>query len=122
MYASVPPSSGEPNTEAIQIIVAIGIPVFIGMLFALFMSNKSQRVKISRVKTSDFKSAQIEPYRRPGRLERMHADPDINTRNWEIHASRMRRFGRSKFQGCHYYVGPRGGWYYINSRGRKTYC
>ena len=117
MYASVPPASGEPNTEAIQIIVVIGIPVFLGMLFALFMNNKSQRVKIS-----DGKSAQIQPYRRPSRWERMHTDPDVNTRNWEIHAKRMNKFGRSKFKGDHYYVGPRGGWYYINSRGRKTYC
>ena len=122
MYASVPPTSGEPNTEAIQIIVAIGIFVFIAVVFALFLGNKTQQQKIQAAsnKSSGFDASQ--PYRRPSRLERMHADPDVNTRNWEIHVSRMSKYGRSQFQGCHYYVGPRGGWYYINSSGRKTYC
>ena len=70
------------------------------MLFALFKINKSQRDRIS-----NGKSPQTEPYRAPSRLERMHANPDVNTRNWEIHVKRMNKYGRSKFNGDHYTQG-----------------
>jgi len=48
-------------------------------------------------------------------------NPDMNTNSWEIHKQRMIRSERSQFRGTYYYVGPRGGWYYINSNGRRTY-
>ena len=49
-------------------------------------------------------------------------DPERNTRDWKLHQERLRRCGASRYEDCSYYVGPRGGVYYINYRGRKTYC
>ena len=58
------------------------------------------------------------------RLERQKcfADPERNTQDWELHQERLRKCKASRYDGCSYYVGPRGGVYYIIYRGRKTYC
>lgn len=48
-------------------------------------------------------------------------DPSLNTRDWQLHQRRLQKFRQSKFRGTYYYVGPRGGVYYINSNGRKVY-
>ena len=58
------------------------------------------------------------------RLERQKCfnDPERNTQDWELHQERLRKCKASRYDGCSYYVGPRGGIYYINYRGRKTYC
>ena len=58
------------------------------------------------------------------RLERQECfnDPERNTQDWELHQERLRKCKASRYDGCSYYVGPRGGVYYINYRGRKTYC
>jgi hypothetical protein len=57
-----------------------------------------------------------------GDIEAKRCNPDLNTRDWALHQQRLSVFGRSQYKGCYYYVGPRGGVYYINSNGRKTYC
>ena len=49
-------------------------------------------------------------------------NPDVNTRNWELHQKRLEKFGRSKYKGTTFYVGPKGGVYYITYRGTKVYC
>ena len=49
-------------------------------------------------------------------------NPELNTRNWDLHQTRLSRFGNSKYRGLHYFYGPRGGLYYINRNGHKTYC
>ena len=60
--------------------------------------------------------------RKAEELQRILNNPEWNTNNWEIHQMRMNKSRKSQFKGTYYYVGPRGGWYYINSNGRKTYC
>ena len=48
--------------------------------------------------------------------------PSMNTNNWEQHQRRLNKFGESKYRGNHFYVGPKGGVYYITYRGTKVYC
>jgi len=60
--------------------------------------------------------------REEGTLEQRKSNPSLNTGNWDLHQRRLSIYKHSKFKGCHYYIGPRGGVYYINSNGRKTYC
>tara|TARA_B100000963_G_scaffold32503_1_gene24146 strand:+ start:535 stop:795 length:261 start_codon:yes stop_codon:yes gene_type:complete len=48
--------------------------------------------------------------------------PSMNTNNWEQHQRRLDKFGESKFRDTHFYVGPKGGVYYITYRGTKVYC
>ncbi len=49
-------------------------------------------------------------------------NPALNTRDWTLHQERLQRFRNSKYRGLHYFYGPRGGLYYINRNGHKTYC
>mgnify|MGYP001464215462 FL=1 len=54
--------------------------------------------------------------------EKQAENPDVNTKSWELHRKRLETFGRSKFKGTMFYVGPKGGVYYITYRGTKVYC
>ena len=38
------------------------------------------------------------------------------------HQRKLNKFGESKFRDTHFYVGPKGGVYYITYRGTKVYC
>mgnify|MGYP001162534313 FL=1 len=48
--------------------------------------------------------------------------PSMNTKNWEQHQRRLNKFGESKYRDRHFYVGPKGGVYYISYTGTKVYC
>ena len=54
--------------------------------------------------------------------EKQAENPDVNTKSWELHRKRLETFGRSKFKGTMFYVGPKGGVYYVTERGTKVYC
>ena len=49
-------------------------------------------------------------------------DPSMNTKNWDQHQRSLNKFGESKYRDTHFYVGPKGGVYYITYRGTKVYC
>ena len=55
-------------------------------------------------------------------IETIRNNPALNTCDWYLHRERLQKFHNSKYQGLHYFYGPRGGFYYINSNGHKTYC
>ena len=48
--------------------------------------------------------------------------PDLNINDWDSHRERLKKFGRSKYRGTMFYVGPKGGVYYMTYRGTKVYC
>ena len=54
--------------------------------------------------------------------EKQAENPDVNTKSWELHRKTLEKFGRSKYRGTMFYVGPKGGVYYITYRGTKVYC
>ena len=54
--------------------------------------------------------------------EKQAKNPDVNTKSWELHRKRLETFGRSKYKGTMFYVGPKGGVYYITYQGTKVYC
>lgn len=53
--------------------------------------------------------------------DRRLGDPDLNAEIWEDHLDRLRRFGRSRWEGEMYFVGARGGHYRIGGTGRREY-
>ena len=55
-------------------------------------------------------------------VEKREKDPNRNTNDWQQHRRRLNEFGESKYQNTHFYVGPKGGVYYIPYRGTKVYC
>ncbi len=48
--------------------------------------------------------------------------PDLNINDYDSHRERLKTFGKSKYRGTMFYVGPKGGVYYITYRGTKVYC
>ena len=63
-------------------------------------------------------------YRRmsdPVEREKRLNDPSLNAEIWEIHIERLRRFRCSTWQGRMYFLGKRGGLYYICDSGSRVY-
>ena len=48
--------------------------------------------------------------------------PDLNINDYDSHLERLKTFGKSKYRGTMFYVGPKGGVFYITYRGTKVYC
>ena len=90
-----------------MVLFLLAIIIFIFVWLAGYSNSPEQR--------------EIREKARQARTKFLLDNPDTNTNDWELHKKRMIKSGMSQFKGCHYYVGPRGGWYYINSNGRKTY-
>jgi len=57
-----------------------------------------------------------------GTFAEREKNPNLSTSNWEQHQKRLNKFGKSKYKSTTFYVGSRGGVYYITSRGTKVYC
>ena len=55
-----------------------------------------------------------------GTLAERKKNPELNTANNDLHWDRLREHGRSKYKRQMYYMGPKGGIYYIQN-GRKRY-
>jgi hypothetical protein len=56
-----------------------------------------------------------------GTPDQLAANPNLNTKNWELHWQRLRTHGSSKYRGKTFYLGPRGGVYYYSANGNKVY-
>ena len=57
-----------------------------------------------------------------GSFEERETDPTLSTNDWEQHQQRLNKYSKSTFKNTTFYVGSRGGVYYITSRGTKVYC
>ena len=49
-------------------------------------------------------------------------DPDINTKNWDLHKNRLIKFGRSQYKGLTFFVNSEDRIYYLTEKGTKVYC
>ena len=49
-------------------------------------------------------------------------NPDINTKNWDLHKNRLIKFGRSQYKGLTFYVSSEDKIYYLSEEGNKVYC
>ena len=49
-------------------------------------------------------------------------NPDINTKNWDIHKNRLNKFGRSQYKGLTFFVSSEDRIYYFSKEGNKVYC
>ena len=49
-------------------------------------------------------------------------DPDVNTKNWDLHKNRLIKFGRSQYKGLTFFVSLEDRIYYISKEGNKVYC
>ena len=49
-------------------------------------------------------------------------NPDINTKNWDLHKNRLTKFGRSQYKGLTFFVSSEDRIYYLSKEGNKFYC
>ena len=49
-------------------------------------------------------------------------NPDINTKNWDLHKIRLIKFGRSQYKGLTFFVSSENRIYYLSAKGNKVYC
>ena len=49
-------------------------------------------------------------------------NPDINTKNWDLHKNRLIKFGRSQYKGLIFFVSSEDRIYYFSKEGNKVYC
>ena len=57
-----------------------------------------------------------------GTPEEREKNPQLNTKDWDLHQRRLAGFSCSKYRNRMYYIGPRGGYYYYSANGNKVYC
>ena len=55
-------------------------------------------------------------------LKEEEYDPDINTKNWDLHKKRLIKFGRSQYKGLTFFVSSENRIYYFSKEGNKVYC
>ena len=48
-------------------------------------------------------------------------NPDINTKNWDLHKNRLIKFGRSQYRGLTFFSSE-DRIYYLSKEGTKVYC
>ena len=49
-------------------------------------------------------------------------NPDINTKNWDLHKIRLNKFGRSQYNGLTFFISSEDRIYYLSEKGIKVYC
>ena len=49
-------------------------------------------------------------------------NPDINTKNWDLHKNRLIKFGRSQYKDVTFFVNLEDRIYYLSKEGNKVYC
>ncbi len=49
-------------------------------------------------------------------------NPDLNTKNWDLHKIRLIKFGRSQYKGLTFFVSSENRIYYLSKEGNKVYC
>ena len=49
-------------------------------------------------------------------------NPDINTKNWDLHKNRLIKFGRSQYKGLTFFISSEDKIYYFSKEGNKVFC
>ena len=55
-------------------------------------------------------------------LKKEKHNPDINTKNWDLHKIRLNKFGRSQYKGLTFFISSEDRIYYLSEKGSKVYC
>ena len=108
-------------------IVAGGIVIVFTIIVLLIKGSVKNKESRSHVPTTDPQERRINRriYKQEqaiAKQQKILDKPEINTRNWDVHQQRLSLCGQSLYRGTMFYVGPKGGVYYITYRGTKVYC
>ena len=93
-----------------QIICGFLILMILILVFIFYRSKYSFKKKL-------FKFPQ---YNSEIKTEKLN--PDINTLDWDLHITRLQKFGRSQYKGLTFFINEKGTIYYLNENGIRVYC
>ena len=57
-----------------------------------------------------------------GSDEQREWNPELNTKNFEMHERRLKKFSKSKYKNRMFYLGTDGTCYYYSATGKKIFC
>ena len=95
----------------INLFVVI-IFVFVILIFLLLSYKKTLNLSTKKIIFGSLLSTEKEE----------EYNPDINTKNWDLHKNRLIKFGRSQYKGLTFYVNSEDKIYYLSEEGNKVYC
>ena len=91
------------------------LTVFVVFFFIVFLVNYKNSY-YRRTKTSCF-------YQLINTITNEHEyNPDVNTKNWDLHKIRLNKFGRSQYKGLTFFISSGDRIYYLSEKGTKVYC
>ena len=93
-----------------QIICGFLILVILILVFIFYRSKSSFKKKL-------FKNFQYQ-----SETKKENLNPDINTLDWDLHKTRLQKFGRSQYKGLTFFINEKGTIYYLNENGIRVYC
>ena len=91
----------------IIIIFVFFILIFIFLIYKKLLNRSTKKNSFGKLFTTE----KEEEY-----------NPDINTKNWDLHKSRLIKFGRSQYKGLTFFVSSEDRIYYFSKEGNKVYC
>ena len=95
-------------------ILLVFLTLFILFIFIFFIVNNKKPYN-RPTKTSSF--SQLKPA-----ANEHDYNPDINTKNWDLHKIRLNKFGRSQYKGLTFFISSEDRVYYLSEKGTKVYC
>ena len=95
-----------------NLFVVIIFVVFI-LIFLLLLYKKPLNRSIKKISSGSLI---------PTKEEEEENNPDINTKNWDLHKIRLMKFGRSQYKGLTFFVSSEDRIYYFSKEGNKVYC
>tara|TARA_B100000579_G_C22194780_1_gene560188 strand:- start:175 stop:423 length:249 start_codon:yes stop_codon:yes gene_type:complete len=57
-----------------------------------------------------------------GTNEQRERNPELNTKNFDLHEKRLEQFSKSKYKNRMFYLGADNTCYYYTSTGKKVFC
>ena len=86
--------------------------VFFILIFLLFLYKKPLNRSINKISSGTLIPTEKEE----------ENNPDINTKNWDLHKIRLIKFGRSQYKGLTFFISSEDRIYYFSKEGNKVYC
>ena len=85
-----------------MVILFLLILVVLILAFFLFRIDKFLKKKLTRNFFYNPENKEVE------------LNPDINTTDWDLHKTRLKKFGRSQYKGLTFFMNEEGTIYYLN--------
>ena len=86
--------------------------IFFILIFLFFFYKKTLKRSTKRINSGTLIPTEKEE----------ENNPDINTKNWDLHKIRLIKFGRSQYKGLTFFISSEDKIYYFSKEGNKVFC